>query len=233
MAKPMKRIAILQSNYIPWKGYFDLIASVDEFIFYEDVQYTRADWRNRNRIKTPQGPQWLTVPVGESVSRLIREVAITDPSCGETHWKRLASNYARAAHFGAVADWLEPLYRDMPWTGLSTVNRTLVESICRFLGIRTRLSVSSDYALTGDRNERLVSLCRQAGGQTYVSGPSAKAYLDVAAFAREAIDVEWFAYGPHAEYRQLWGPFIHEVSIVDLLFNCGAGAPAYLHVEAR
>ena len=229
----MRSVAILQSNYIPWKGYFDLIASVDEFVFYEDVQYTRADWRNRNRIKTPQGVQWLTIPVGESVRRLIRDVEIADPRCGEAHWKRLVANYARSPYFSSVAAWLEPLYREAPWTGLSVVNRRLIEAICGFLGIRTRLALSSTFDLTGDRNERLVSVCKQAGATVYVSGPAAKSYLDVDAFARDGLEVVWFDYGRHAEYPQLWGPFVHEVSIVDLLFNCGPDAPRFLKEATR
>ncbi len=220
----MKRIAILQSNYIPWKGYFDLIASVDAFLFYDEVQYTKNDWRNRNRIKTPQGPQWLTIPVGDAIHRRIDAVAIPDAGCGDAHWKRLASNYARAANFRDVADWLEPLYAARPWTHLSTVNRMLVAAICRFLDIGTALGDTTDYAATGDRNDRLLSICRAAGADVYVSGPAARAYLDVDAFVRAGIAVEWMDYRGYPEYRQLWGPFVHELSIVDLLFNRGVDA---------
>jgi WbqC-like protein family len=229
----MKRVAILQSNYIPWKGYFDLIAAVDEFIFYEDVQYTRADWRNRNRIKTPHGAQWLSVPVGDSVHRLIRDVAIRDPDCGKAHWKRLVSNYSRAASFKTVAQWLEPLYCETPWTMLSVINRVLIEAICRFLGITTQLRVSSDYDLSGDRNGRLVSLCRQAGASVYLSGPSARSYIDVAAFRQDGVEVSWFEYAGYPEYPQLWGPFVHEVSVLDLLFNCGPDAMHYMKHATR
>ncbi len=220
----MTRIAILQSNYIPWKGYFDLIASVDAFLFYDEVQYTKNDWRNRNRIKTPQGTQWLTIPVGDAIHRRIDAVAIREAGCGDAHWRRLAANYARAAHFRAVAAWLEPLYRDRPWTHLSTVNRRLVAAICEFLDIRTTLGDTTDHAATGDRNDRLLSICRAAGADVYVSGPAARSYLDVDAFAAAGIAVEWMDYRGYPEYRQLWGPFVHEVSIVDLLFNCGIDA---------
>ena len=225
----VKRIAIVQSNYIPWKGYFDLIAAVDEFVFLDDVQYTRADWRNRNRIKTPHGPQWLTIPVGDSVHRTIRQVAVADPECGHAHWKRLAANYSRAAHFEPVAQWLEPLYRETPWVGLSAINQRLIEAICRFLRIATRLVDSSACESGGgDRNERLAALCRQAGAGVYVSGPSARAYLDPAVFARAGVEVAWFDYAGYPVHPQLWGPFVHEVSILDLLFNCGADAAQYM-----
>ena len=212
----MKRVAILQSNYIPWKGYFDLVAAVDEFIVYDDVQYTKNDWRNRNRIKTPQGAQWLSIPVGDAIHRPIRDVGIRRPACGREHWQRLVHNYRRAACFDSVAPWLEPLYTDMPWQKLSVVNRTFIEAICRFLHIGTRLTDSSDYCLPHtDRNERLISLCRQAGAGVYVSGPSAQSYLDLPAFERAGIEVSWFDYAGYPSYRQLWGGFVHEVSILD------------------
>ena len=224
----MKRVAILQSNYIPWRGYFDLVASVDELVFYDDVQYTTRDWRNRNRIKTPQGPLWLTIPVGNSVHRKIRDVGITNPQAGQAHWQRLHANYARAACYDEVAGWLQALYCEEEWTSLSAVNERFVRAICDRLGIATRLSRSSDYTLEDGRTERLVSICEQAGGSTYVSGPSARAYLDIAAFERARIDVSWFEYPAYPEHPQLWGDFVDNLSILDLLFNCGSQAPRYM-----
>lgn len=108
----MKKVAILQSNYIPWKGYFDLIGAVDEFILYDDMQYTRRDWRNRNQIKTPQGVQWLTVPVRVKgkYEQKIRDTEIDGSDWAVAHWKALVQNYARAPHFAEIAAWLEPLY---------------------------------------------------------------------------------------------------------------------------
>ena len=226
----MKRVAILQSSYIPWRGYFDLVASVDEFVFYDDAQYTKQDWRNRNRIKTPQGILWLTVPVGNSVHRKIRDVAIADPRAGQAHWQRLHANYGRAACYGEVAKWLQALYCEEEWTSLSAVNERFVRAICNRLGIATRLSRSSDYTLEAGRTERLVSICRQAGGSTYVSGPSARAYLDIAAFERADIDVSWFEYPIYPEHPQLWGAFVNNLSILDLLFNCGGKAPRYMNL---
>ncbi len=225
----MKRIAILQSNYVPWKGYFDLIASVDEFVLYDDMQYTRRDWRNRNRIKTPHGLQWLTVPVRVKgrFEQAIRDTRIDGDAWAARHWKALACSYHRAPAFAAAAAWLEPLYRQR-WTHLSALNRALIEAACARLDIKTRLSDSSDYALQADRNERLASICAQAGAAVYVSGPSARAYLDEAAFARRGIAVQWFEYGPYPEYPQLWGAFEHQVSILDLLFHAGAEAPRLL-----
>jgi hypothetical protein len=224
----LKRVAILQSNYIPWKGYFDLIAAVDEFVLFDDMQYTRRDWRNRNRIKTPQGLQWLTVPVQVKgrFEQSIRETLIDGERWAAEHWKALSLNYRRAAAFDATAAWLEPLLH-RPWTHLSQLNRALIEAVCRQLGIATRLSNSWDYALHGERSERLASICAQAGAQVYVSGPSARTYLDEAVFARRGIAVAWFDYANFREYPQCWGAFEHGVTVLDVLFNCGADAPRY------
>ena len=224
----MKRVAILQSNYIPWKGYFDIIATVDEFILYDDVQFTKNDWRNRNRIKTPRGPFWLTIPVGADIRRRICDVLITRPTWRNSHWKTLVQNYRKADHFESVAAWLEPLYLQTADSHLSTSNRSFIEAICSYLRITTKLSWSWNYQTVQGRTERLVDLCLQAGASEYVTGASARAYLDVAAFAKRGITVTWFDYAGYPEYPQLWGSFEHQVSILDLLFNCGPTASRYM-----
>jgi hypothetical protein len=224
------RAAILQSAYIPWKGYFDLIASVDVFVLYDDVQYTKNDWRNRNRIKTPNGLEWLTVPVGQDIGRRIRDVLLNDPRWQAKHWKTLVANHARAAAFDAVAPLLAPLWLDTRHETLSGLNRALLEAVCGLLGIKTRLvwSWELDTEPSDDRSARLAALCRSLGADTYVSGPAARAYLDTGLLERDGIRTEWFEYGPYPAYPQLWGPFAHEVSILDLLFNCGEDAPRFL-----
>lgn len=229
----MKKVAIVQSNYIPWKGYFDLIAAVDEFILYDDMQYTRRDWRNRNLIKTPRGLEWLSVPVKVKgkYSQKIRETEIDGSAWAAAHWKALGLNYRRARHFQCVARWLEPLYKGK-YRGISDLNRTLIEAVCQFLAIRTKISNSWDYELAEGKTERLASLCVQAGGSVYISGPSARSYIDPSAFDAAGIQLRWFDYTGYPEYPQLWGMFEHGVSIVDLLFNCGRDAPQYMkHVS--
>lgn len=223
-----KRAAIVQSNYIPWKGFFDLIAAVDEFVLYDDAQFTKNDWRNRNQIKTPQGPQWLTVPVGQNINRRIRDVALTDHRWQAKHWKTLETNYGRARCFDTVAERLAPIYLDRQHDHLSSLNRELIEAICEFLGIYTKLSNSWDYCLVEGKTHRLVSLCQQMGATEYVSGPSAKAYIDQNAFEEQGIKITWFEYSGYPEYSQLWDGFVHSVSILDLLFNCGKDAPEYM-----
>ena len=217
----MKKIAIVQSNYIPWKGYFDMIAAVDEFILYDDMQFTKNDWRNRNLIKTPQGVQWLTVPVGQNINRRIRDVLLPDSRWQSKHWKSLSSNYRRAPHFAEMAEWLEPLYLCETYTHLSQLNRRFIEAVCDFLGIRTVIRCSSEYTLTQGKTERLADLCIQANGTEYISGPAAKAYIEGGVFADHGIGLTWFDYAGYPEYPQLWGEFTHNVTILDLLFNCG------------
>jgi WbqC-like protein family len=226
----MKKVAILQSNYIPWKGYFDMIAAVDEFILYDDMQYTRRDWRNRNQIKTPQGVQWLTVPVKVKgkYHQTIRETEIDGTEWAEMHWKALFQNYRRAPHFEEIAAIFEPLYLQRQYTHLSVLNRTLIEAVCAYLGITTIISNSWDYNLIEGKTERLADLCVQAGGAEYISGPSAQGYIDESVFAERNIKLGWFNYDGYPEYPQLWGEFVHGVTILDLLFNCGRELSCYM-----
>jgi hypothetical protein len=224
----MKKIAILQSNYIPWKGYFDLIAAVDEFIFYDDVQFTKNDWRNRNKIKTPQGVAWLTIPVGEHIHREIRDVCPSNNLWQEKHWKSLCSNYSRTAYFREVGSWLEPLYLGKTHLNLSALNREFIVSICNYLGIQTHFGNSWDFETAEGRVERLVSICRQAGASHYVTGPAARSYLSESDFSKAHIKVNWFDYSGYPAYPQCWGTFEPAVTILDLLFNCGPNAGRYM-----
>jgi len=231
----LKRVAILQSNYIPWRGYFDLIAFVDEFIIYDDMQYTKRDWRNRNRIKTSQGLQWLTVPVQVKgrFHQKIRETLIDGTDWARAHWHALELNYGASPHFAEIVDWLAPIYLEEQYTNLSLLNRRLLEAVCGFLGIETQLTNSWDYELAEDKSVRLASLCNQAGATEYVSGPLARAYLDERVFNELGTQVTWFDYDGYRDYQQLWGAFEPAVSILDLIFNVGAEAPDYLRYCRR
>jgi len=226
----LKKVAILQSNYVPWKGYFDIIANVDEFILYDDMQYTRRDWRNRNQIKTPNGLQWLTVPVHVKGKyyQTIRETQIDGTDWAGTHWKSLCSNYRRAPYFDHIAEKLEPIFMSIEHSHLSQLNRTLIDFVCEQLEIKTKISNSWDYSLVDGKTERLVDLCIQAKGTEYLSGPSAKGYLDESLFVKRGTKVTWFDYVGYPEYPQLWGgDFQHSVTILDLLFNCGKDSPRF------
>lgn len=222
----MKKVAILQSNYIPWKGYFDLIAAVDEFILYDDMQYTRRDWRNRNQIKTPHGLKWLTVPVEVKgkYHQSIKDTQISGDKWAEDHLKALTLNYSKAPFFDEVLEWLMPIYTNQPPSDLSTLNLKLIVAICNYLEIPTKITSSSDYLLPDGKTERLVGLCMQAGASEYISGPSAKNYIEPELFSDANIKLSWFDYEGYSEYPQLWGPFEHGVTILDLLMNCGRSA---------
>lgn len=231
-----KTVAIVQSNYIPWKGYFDLIAAADVFVLYDEVQYTRRDWRNRNRIKTAQGPQWLTIPVAVKgrFTAPIREIEVSDREWGVRHWRTLRSGYARAPHFSDVAPQLESLYAASGERRLSDVNRRFLDAVCGMLEIDTPLRWSWEFSSSVDASaadassRRLAEICGQAGGTVYLSGPSARAYLQEAPFLDRGIAVEYFDYSGYREYQQMHPPFDHHVSIVDLLFHTGREARRHL-----
>lgn len=229
----MKKVAILQSNYIPWKGYFDIIAAVDEFIIYDDMQFTKNDWRNRNKIKTPNGIEWLSIPTGQNIERLIREVTISDCRWQKKHWRTLEANYRRAPFFKEVAAWLEPLYLQTSHVNLSELNREFIEEICRYLGITTKISNSWEYNLIDGKSERLADLCVQAGGGEYISGPAAHDYIESEYFSERNVKLTWFDYAGYPEYTQLWGDFNHGVSILDLLFNCGSMSHHYMRYVVK
>lgn len=226
----MRKVAVVQSNYIPWKGYFDMIAAVDEFILYDDMQYTKRDWRNRNLIKTPQGVQWLTVPVlvKGKFHQKICDTEIDGTEWATTHWKALVQNYRRAPCFTEIATWLEPIYAEGLFTHISQLNRHLIEAICKYLEIKTTIKNSWDYTLPDGKTERLAGLCAQAGGTEYISGPAAKEYIEEKIFTEMGIKLTWFDYSGYSEYPQLWGEFSHGVTILDLLFNCGNDSPKYM-----
>lgn len=212
-----------------------MIAGVDEFILFDDMQYTRRDWRNRNQIKTPHGVQWLTVPVKVKgrYHQAIRDTEIEGAQWASDHWKALSQNYRRAPCFNEIAAWLEPLYLDEPPTHLSQLNRHFIEAICSYLSIKTTISNSWDYPLSEGKSERLANLCTSACGDEYVSGPAARDYIEETVFAERGIKLTWFDYAGYTEYPQLWGEFTHGVTILDLLFNCGKDAYRYMrHVRS-
>jgi hypothetical protein len=225
-----KTVAILQSNYIPWKGYFDLIHLADEFILFDDAQYAKNDWRNRNTIKSSNGLLWLTIPVRTkgAMSRTIQETTISDLRWNRRHWHSIRQYYARARYFREYKPFFEELYLASTEERLSQVSYCFLKAICGLVGIGTRISWSRDYRLVEGKTERLVSLCTQAGATTYLSGPSAKAYLDEDAFRTAGIAVRYMDYSGYPEYRQLFPPFEHRVSIVDLILNEGPDSTRYM-----
>jgi len=216
------KTVVLQSNYIPWKGYFDLIHDADVFIYYDEVQYTKNDWRNRNRIYTKNGLQWLTIPISADAVKLkISEVEIKDQNWQDLHYKTISLGYAKAPFFHQLKSLLEEVYIQKQWKNLSTVNRFLIEKISALLGIETTFKNSKDFILKGDRIERLINLLKQSGATTYISGPAAKEYLkgyeDL--FVENNIQLQYKDYSGYPSYPQMKESFENYVSIVDMLAN--------------
>lgn len=227
----MKKVAILQSNYIPWKGYFDIINLVDEFILYDDMQYTRRDWRNRNIIKTANGTQWLTIPVvtkGKFFQK-INETTVTDSKWCQQHWHAITLAYGKAPYFKEYAPRIRAVYDACESeTYLSRINYRFLTELCDILGIHTKITWSSDYELVDGKTERLVGLVKSAGGDYYLSGPAAKDYIVDECFEKAHITLAYMNYDGYPEYPQLFGAFEHSVSVLDLIFNAGPDAPKYM-----
>jgi hypothetical protein len=223
------KVAIIQSSYIPWKGYFDVIHDVDEFIFLDDVQFTTRDWRSRNRIKTADGTHWLTVPAGANRNRLICEVTLNDPGWQEKHWKTLCHSYSRAPFFRQYAPFFEELYLGQTWRNLSHMNQTMTQRIAHeMLGIRTVFTDSRSYAAQGAKLDRIIDLLRLSGATSYLSGPLAMDYLEPQKFETLGITLQLKDYSDYPTYAQLYQPFEHTVSVLDLIFNTGPQAPEYI-----
>ena len=218
-----KRVAIIQSNYIPWKGYFDIIQSVDEFVLYDDMQYTRRDWRNRNVIKSANGLQWLSIPVEVKGKyfQSIKDTKVAEMNWNIKHWQIIKQNYNKAKGFKEYSDIIESLYLNCNFEYLSEINYYFLTNICSILGISTKFRWSNEFLLEEDRTQRLISICKQCDADTYVSGPAAKSYMDEAVFDNEGIKLEYFDYNGYQEYNQIYPPFTHYVSIIDLLLNEG------------
>jgi len=225
-SSPVTTIVVLQPGYLPWLGFFDQLRRADVFVYYDDVQYDKHGWRNRNRIKTQDGPLWLTVPVrhrGEGLLKIL-DVEID----GRTPWARkhlasLRQAYARAPFLGRYLPALEELLQ-RKWERLVDLDIACADLLAEWFGLRRRIERSSGLGIGGERSERLVNICRHFGASTYVSGDAAEAYLDVGLFERNGIAVEWQRY-THPTYPQLHGEFVPSLSALDLLLNCGEDAP--------
>ena len=227
--KRLKKVAVLQSNYIPWKGYFDIIHDVDEFIFHDDLQYTKNDWRNRNKILVQGKPVWLTIPVGANENRLIIDVEMQDKSWQKKHWLTLKMAYGRLPGFKLYEDFFYNVYMEREWQYLYELNRYLIEKISQdYLGIKTKFSDSRDYQSHGKKNEKLLSLLQSANTNIYVSGPAAKDYIIPELYDSAGIKIVWKDYDGYPIYNQNSQEFAHYVSILDLLFNTGKDSPYYI-----
>jgi len=227
----MKKVAILQSNYIPWKGYFDLINSVDEFIIYDSMQFTRRDWRNRNKIKTKEGLQWLSIPVNVKGNyfQTINETTVCDNKWIKNHINAIHHSYRKAKCFEGYLDWLQDIYSScINENRLSKINRVFIRAICDVLKINTKISFSEDFVLLDGKTERLIGLCKDVEADYYLSGPAAKDYIVDSLFQEAGIELSYIDYSGYPIYTQLHGGFEHGVSIIDLILNEGENARSFM-----
>ena len=222
------KVGIIQSNFLPWRGYFDFIREVDLFILHDDLQYTKGDWRNRNKIKTARGLEWITVPVNyKNTSQIIEETTV-DYS---TPWakkmlNRIREVYRTAPHFETYFAQLTDLLLE-PAATISDLNLRLLRWACSHLEINTPIKFSREFHPQGAKTERLVGILKQVDATVYLSGPAAQSYLVPELLEGEGIKLEYKKYN-YPEYQQLYPPFEPYVSVIDLLFMTGENARLYL-----
>ena len=228
----MRKIAILQSDYIPWKGVFDMINMVDGFVFLEDVDFTYRDWRSRNRIVTPNGAIWLSVPVNRAErGTKIKDITIcSDSDWQNKHFLTLCGNYKKAPYFEDYYPLLEEIYLEQKWHKLSELNIFATKRIAQILGIKTVFYNSVDVPSNGKKDDKLIEICQSLGATHYLSGPAAKDYIHNEKFKEAGIELSYIRYDGYPVYKQLFGQFNHYVSVLDVLFNCGDDAPEYIFI---
>lgn len=226
------RVVILQPGYLPWLGFFDLMSKADTFVIFDDVQYTLRDWRSRNRIKTPDGVIWLTVPVKAKGVRgkLVRDVAVDNTNhWQERHLKNLESFYKRARYFNEIMLLINDVYKKK-YAFLMDVDMDLILAIKKYLSLESNITFSSEIPSISKKDEKLLSICKYLNATHYLSGNAAKEYLREKLFEDEGIVVEWHNYH-HPYYNQLWlkeNGFISHLSVIDLLFNHGPESAAII-----
>jgi hypothetical protein len=226
----LKVIGIIQPNYIPWRGYFDFIREVDVFIFLDDVQFTRRDWRTRNRIKLPDGgTKWLTVPVKGGRDQLIHDVRLDNAqNWTRKHWESMRHCYGKSPHFGEYSATLEALYEPGRYERLVDLNVDFTVQVCSWLGLAPRFLNSSDIHAEGAKDDRLLSLVEHLGGDVYLSGPAARDYIRPELWSEAGVELRYKDYDGYPAYRQISEPFEPAVTVLDLLFMTGAEAPDYI-----
>lgn len=229
-------LVILQSNYLPWKGYLDLVASASTFVVFDDVQYTRRDWRNRNHIIQNGKKVVLTIPVGTKgkYHANISDIEISDPSWTRKHWGTIRQAYAKAPYFELYGDALEAAYQQASeFSHLSHINRHFLELIMRFLGIDTPITDSANVPNHAETpTDRLIEICQAHGATRYISGPAARAYMQAEKFDNAGIELCYADYSGYPAYDQKSNEFDHHVSAIDLLMRCGPEAHQHLKAFA-
>lgn len=227
----MNKVIITQSNYIPWKGYFSYMRKATHFVVYDDMQYTKRDWRNRNKLVTPQGIKWLSIPIDVKgkFSQKINEAKVADLNWGRDHWNFIETNYRNAPHFKKYAEVFKPLYLNSKSEYLTDINLAFIKEILQLLNINIEIIKSSEFELFGDKTEKLVNICKVLNATEYYTGPAAKEYMDELKFLENNVKVEYYSLEGYPAYKQLYGEFDHYVSIIDMFFNIGDDTIKYFN----
>lgn len=221
--------AMMQPNYIPWKGFFDLISLCDVFVFYDDVQYTKRDWRNRNKIKTKDGTKWLSVPVISNGKQLIKDTIIDNGTDWKTkHYKTILGSYQKAPNFKFIDSLLEDLYLNQEWENLSEMNIEMTKKISAHLGIHPEWVKASDLNCHGEKDgEKVIQICKKIDCNYFINGPASKSFMNSNLFESENITLDYIDY-TYSEYDQLYPPFDHFVTILDTLSHVGPDFKKYI-----
>jgi hypothetical protein len=223
------KVAILQPNYIPWKGVFDLIDRVNTFVFYDDVDYTKQDWRTRNKVKTANGSVWLTIPVKKApLGTKINDIKIDNSkNWKKKHYQTITQSYKKAPYFDEYSYLIEKIYNEIDSDNLSEFNINTTILLSDALGINANFVKSSDLRNEGLKGMRLINICKQLEGDYYLSGPAARDYIIEEEFDDANIKLDYIQYS-YPEYPQSFGEFDHYLSVLDLIFNCGPNALEFI-----
>ena len=231
----MTTIGIIQPNYIPWRGYFDFIRDVDVFVFLDDVQYTRRDWRSRNRIKLVNGEtRWLTVPVLGGRDQRVQDVRIDNSqNWSRKHLEALRHSYSKSPFYSTYAETIEALYQPNRFDLLVDLNLAFTREICGWLGLSRKLVRASNLACDGVKDDRLLAIVQRLGGDAYLSGPAAQSYIRPELWSDAGVELRYKDYAGYPDYPQISQPFEPAVTILDLLFMVGDDAPDYIWGQYR
>jgi hypothetical protein len=226
------KVAISQSNYLPWAGFFGLIAKSDIFVFLDEVQFTSRDWRSRNTIKTDKGLQWLSIPVGDSLSRRICDVMLPEGDWKQSHKSSILAAYAGGRNFQAGEQFVELLYGKSPIKDLSEFNKHWIKYLSNeIFGLKCQFLDSRDIPHEGTGSNLILSICKSLNTNQYVTGPTAANYLIENDFASNGIEINYADYSKMKQYEQMHGGFVPNVSIIDMIFNVQTGYPNLLEID--
>lgn len=222
----MSKIIITQSNYIPWKGYFTTMRKATHIILYYYAQYTRRDWRNRNKIVTPSGPTWLSIPIDVKGKYLqkINEAKVKNNDWCLDHWNKIVQNYKNAPCFKEYSQYFEDLYLEKftELDYLSDVNRVMLLRCIELLGIEIEVLDSREFSIRGGKTGKLINICKDLEANEYFTGPAARGYMEEQMFPENGIKLTYYDLDGFPEYKQMWEGFDHHVSILDMFFNLGS-----------